>query len=66
MSESFVRTRLHTYTQGDLAGCVACYPDDSEFEDPTFGEHVKGKEARCRAFSSVFFTGVTMLRFLAE
>lgn len=65
MSESFVRDWLATYTRGDLDGCMACYTDDVQFEDPTFGEQVNGRAALRNSFSMFFSTGVTALRFLS-
>ncbi len=65
MSESFIRAWLDTYNRGDLDGCMACYTNDVEFEDPIFGERISGKAALSKAFSTFFFTGVTTLRFLA-
>ena len=63
MNAAFVQTWLATYNRADLDGCMACYTDDVIFEDPIFGECVKGKTALREAFASFFFTGVTSLRF---
>lgn len=65
MSEHFVRTWLDTYTRGDLDGCMACYTDDVEFEDPIFGERASGKPALRDSFGTFFFTGVTSLRLMS-
>ncbi len=63
MSETFVRQWLETYNSGNLDRCMECYTDDVEFEDPIFGERVRGKASLRKAFAAFFFSGVTTLRF---
>ena len=63
MDEHFVRTWLDTYHRGDLDACMACYTEDTEFEDPIFDEQVSGKAALRAAFGTFFGTGVTALHF---
>ena len=61
--EDFIRAWLDCYSRGDVAGALACYTDDVEFEDPIFGEHVQGREALRAQFESFFHSGVTRLAF---
>lgn len=61
--EETVRKWLETYTRGDLDGAMAHYTEDIEFEDPIFGERVRGRQALREAFSTFFATGVTKLAF---
>lgn len=63
MEEAFLRKWLETYNSGNLDRCMECYADDVEFEDPIFGEHVRGKASLRKAFAAFFFSGVTHLRF---
>lgn len=62
--EKIVRRWLRTYTEGDLDGAMAHYAEETEFEDPIFGERVNGRDALRVAFAAFFFTGVTRLTFL--
>jgi steroid delta-isomerase-like uncharacterized protein len=61
--EAFVRGWLDCYTRGDVAGALACYTADVEFEDPIFGERVSGRDALGALFESFFRSGVTRLSF---
>lgn len=61
--ERFVRGWLDCYTRGDVAGALACYTADVEFEDPVFGERVTGRAALGKLFESFFHSGVTRLAF---
>lgn len=62
--EVFIQHWLDTYNHGDLEAALACYTEDVTFEDPIFGETVKGRDKLRAAFATFFHTGVTRLRYL--